>query len=68
MYYLSEDLETDEVKVMAVEVTTMPTFQAGMPRELFRLPGPLPGNPGQWKNIGPDGDRFVFVIEAPTAN
>ncbi|MBI4521472.1 MAG: PD40 domain-containing protein [Gemmatimonadetes bacterium] len=67
MYYLSADTEVNEVKVMAVEVTTTPRFEAGTPRELFRLPGPLPGNPAQWKNVSPDGQRFVFAMPASPA-
>ncbi|PYS52672.1 MAG: hypothetical protein DMG13_15580, partial [Acidobacteria bacterium] len=50
MYFLTRDWE-----VMAVDVTTTPTFQAGTPKLLFKLPGPLPGNPAQWKNVSPDG-------------
>jgi Tol biopolymer transport system component len=67
LYYLSEDRASSEVKVMAVDVTTAPAFKAGTPTVLFRLPGPLPGNPGQWKNISPDGQRFVFVVPATAA-
>jgi Tol biopolymer transport system component len=57
MYFLTRDWE-----VMAVDVTTSPTFQVGTPRLLFKLPGPLPGNPAQWKNVSPDGQRFVFAM------
>jgi len=57
MYYLNRDWE-----VMAVNVTTTPTFQAGTPGLLFKLPGPLVGNPQQWKNVSSDGQRFVFTI------
>jgi Tol biopolymer transport system component len=59
IYYLTRDWE-----VMAVDLTTTPTFQAGTPRLLFKLPGPLQGNPAQWKNISPDGQRFVFAMPA----
>jgi Tol biopolymer transport system component len=59
IYYLTRDWE-----VMAVDVTTTLTFQAGTPRLLFKLPGPLQGNPAQWKNISPDGQRFVFAMPA----
>jgi len=62
MYYLTPDWE-----VMAVEVTTTPTFQAGTPRLLFKLPGPLLGNPQQWKNVSRDGQRFVFTINVPVS-
>ena len=62
LYFLSPDTATREVKVMAVDVTTTPGFSVGPPRELFRLKGPLPGNPAQWKNVTPDGQRFVFAM------
>jgi Tol biopolymer transport system component len=57
MYYLTRDWE-----VMAVDVATTPTFQAGTPKLLFKLPGPLPGNPAQWKNVSRDGQRFIFAM------
>jgi Tol biopolymer transport system component len=60
LYYLTPDWE-----VMAVDVTTTPTFQVGTPRLLFTIPGPLPGWPPQWKTVSPDGERFVFVIDVP---
>ncbi len=28
----------------------------------IRLQGPLPGNPAQWKNVTPDGNRFIFAM------
>ena len=58
--YLTPDWE-----VMAVDVTTTPTFQAGKPRLLFTLPGPLIGSARQWKNVSRDGQRFVFAIDVP---
>jgi Tol biopolymer transport system component len=61
MYYMTRDWE-----VMAVDVTTSPTFQAGTPKLLFKLPGPLVGNPAQWKNVSPDGQRFVFAMPVAT--
>jgi hypothetical protein len=60
LYYLTPDWE-----VMAVDVTTTPTFQAGPPRLLFKLPGPLVGNPQQWRNVSRDGQRFAFAINVP---
>jgi WD40-like Beta Propeller Repeat len=53
---------TDDMVVMAAEVTTTPVFQAGTPEALFKLPGPVPGNLG---NISRDGQRFVFAINVP---
>ena len=62
MYFLTRDWE-----VMAVDVATTPTFQAGTPRPLFKLPGPLPGNPPQWNNVSRDGQRFVFAVPVTAA-
>jgi Tol biopolymer transport system component len=64
LYFMTRNWE-----VMAVDVTTSPTFTAGAPRLLFSLPGPLPGNPMQWKNVSPDGQRFIFAMPsaAPAA-
>lgn len=62
LYYLTEDWE-----VMAIDVTTTPEFKAGAPKILFKLPGPLPGNPKQWKSVTPDGKRFVFVMYVPAS-
>ena len=59
LYFLSRDWE-----VMAVDVTTSPTLTVGTPRLLFKLPGPLPGNPLQWKNVSKDGQRFLFSMPA----
>jgi len=57
MYYMTRDWE-----VMAVDISTSPTVQVGTPKLLFKLQGPLPGNPGQWKNVSRDGDRFIFAM------
>ena len=58
LYYMTRNWE-----VMAVDMeTTRQTFKAGTPRMLFSLPGPLPGNPLQWKNVSPDGQRFLFAM------
>jgi len=57
LYFMTRDWQ-----VMAVDVETTPAFKAGTPRMLFSLPGPLPGNPLQWKNVSPDGQRFLFAM------
>ena len=62
LFYHVNDNAAQEIKVMAVEVTMTPEFKASAPRELFRLKGPLPGNPPQWKHITPDGQRFIFAV------
>jgi hypothetical protein len=61
MYYLKNDLPTGDVLVMAVETTITPSFQAGTPKVLFRLPQNIqPG--GGPRNVSRDGQRFVFVV------
>ena len=61
LYFMSRDWE-----VMAVDITTVPTLQVGTPRLLFKLQGPLPGNPTQWKNVSRDGERFIFAMPMRT--
>jgi hypothetical protein len=63
MYFMTREWE-----VMAVELTTTPTLQAGTPRILFKLQGPLAGNPAQWKNVSRDGERFIFAMPAAPAS
>ena len=55
LYFMTRNWE-----IMAVDVTTTPTFQAGPPRLLFKVPGPLPGPPGSY--ITRDGQRFVLPM------
>lgn len=54
LYYVTAD-----GGVMAVEVTTAPTFGVGPQKLLFRAPATTA--PG----ISPDGTRFVFVVPIP---
>lgn len=58
LYYLTPDWE-----VMAVDVTTTPTFQTGTPRLLFKPPGPPAGR----GNFSRDGQRVVFTINVPAS-
>ena len=66
MYFLQPDPRNADVHVMAVNVTTTPSFTAGTPRLLFKVPGPVPGNPLQWKSVSSDGQRFVFTVNVPS--
>src|SRR5262245_13562766 len=59
IFFRGLNLESNDLLVMSVDVTTTPTFSAGAPRLLFKLPGPLGGNLG---NISRDGQRFVFAV------
>jgi len=65
IFFRGMDLNTNELHVMSVEVSTTPTFRAGTPKLLFKLPGPQGGNLG---NISRDGQRFVFAVNVPAAN
>ena len=56
MYLLSRDWE-----MMAVDVTTTPTFQVlAAPKVLFKLPGPLVESSPE--GVSRDGQRFVFAM------
>jgi Tol biopolymer transport system component len=67
IYYGKGDLKTGDLLVYAVDVTTAPSFQAGTPRLLFRMPQSLQSNGGQ-KNVSRDGQRFAFVVTVPAKN
>jgi serine/threonine protein kinase len=51
----------DGLTVMAVDVTTGPTFHAGIPRELFKLRSDFVGI-----DFPPDGERILTVAPAGT--
>jgi len=67
VFWRGLNLESNDLNVISVEVTTSPTFSVGTPKQLFKLPGPIAGNLG---NISRDGQRFVFAVNvsapAPT--
>ena len=60
LYYLGTD-----GNVMAVEVSTTPTFHAGNPRALFEVPQAflrVSATPGNLAAVAPDGQRFLFAM------
>jgi Tol biopolymer transport system component len=59
IFFRGQNLESNELHIMSVDVATTPTFSTGTPKMLFKLPGPLGGNIG---NISRDGQRFVFAV------
>ena len=59
IFFRGLNLDSNDLRVMSVEVTTTPAFRAGPPQVLFTLPGPLGGNLG---NISRDGQQFVFAV------
>jgi serine/threonine-protein kinase len=55
-------------KMMAVQITTQPTFAAGRPTMLFEgdyLASPFPAT-GVTYDVTPDGRRFLMIKDAPT--
>ncbi len=64
MFFRGQNLESNELLLISVDVATAPAFNAGAPKVLFKLPGPLGGNLG---NISRDGQRFVFAVNVPAA-
>ena len=64
VFWRGLSLESPDMLVMSVDVTTSPTVTVGTPKLLFRLPGPLGGNLG---NISRDGQRFVFAVNVAAA-
>jgi len=65
LFFRGQNLESNELLVMSVDITTTPTFSAGTPKLLFKLPGPIGGNLG---NISRDGQRFVFAVNVSAAS
>jgi Tol biopolymer transport system component len=59
LYYLGPDRA-----VMAISVSTVPAFEAGKPRVLFRPPEEIPVAPGT-ASINRDGDRIVVAVPPP---
>ncbi len=58
LYYIDLDR-----KLMAVQLTAVSDFRAGVPRVLFQAPPRLPNNVflSQWAP-SPDGKRFLFLV------
>jgi Tol biopolymer transport system component len=59
LYFMDNE---PDLKVMAVDVTTSPSVQAGTPKVLFDVPGDAQGDLGTTRYISRDGQRFVFVL------
>jgi Tol biopolymer transport system component len=60
LFYLSQGPQA----IMAVEVVSRSPLRFGAPHVLFKIPAPVPA-PAQLSSIAsPDGERFVFVVNA----
>jgi hypothetical protein len=55
LYYAAPD-----GKLMAVDVTTNPAFEAGVPKALFRAPPLLSTSISSAWDVTADGKRFLF--------
>ena len=64
VFWRGLNLESNDLLMMSVDVTTTPTFSVGTPKLLFKVPGPIGGNIG---NISRDGQRFVFAVNVAAA-
>jgi eukaryotic-like serine/threonine-protein kinase len=64
LYYIAPD-----GKLMAVEITTTPAFQARVPKALFQAPQLPPVGTGTFSpwDLAADGKRFLFVSPATAA-
>ena len=65
LYFIANE---PDLKMMAVDISTSGTVQPGTPKELFAVPGDAQGDLGTTRYISRDGQRFVFVLPAETAN
>jgi Tol biopolymer transport system component len=63
--FRGQELDSDDVVMMAAEVETSPTFKVGAPKVLFRVPGPVEDNLGA---VSRDGRRFVLAVNVPADN
>jgi hypothetical protein len=60
--FRAQELDSNDLVMMAADVETAPTFRVGTPKMLFRLPGPVTGSLG---GVSRDGQRFVLPVNVP---
>jgi Tol biopolymer transport system component len=60
--FRGQELDSDDVVMMAAAVETASTFRVGTPKVLFRVPGPIEDN---LSAVSRDGQRFVLAINVP---
>ncbi len=60
--FRAQELDSNDLVMMAADVETTPTFRVGPTKVLFRLPGPIEGSLGA---VSRDGQRFVLAINVP---
>jgi Tol biopolymer transport system component len=62
IFFRGQELDSNDLVMMSAEVETAPAFRVGVPKVLFRLPGPVEGSLGA---ISRDGQRFVLPVNVP---
>ena len=60
--FRAQELDSNDLVMMAADVETTPAFRVGPPKVLFRLPGPVNGSLGA---VSRDGQRFVLPVNVP---
>lgn len=60
--FRAQELDSNDLVMMAADVETAPSFRVATPRMLFRVPGPINGGIG---GVSRDGQRFVLPINVP---
>lgn len=60
--FRAQELDSNDLVMMAADVETTPAFRVGPPKVLFRLPGPIEGSLGA---VSRDGQWFVLAINVP---
>jgi Tol biopolymer transport system component len=60
--FRAQELDSNDLVMMAVDVETTPAFRVGTPKMLFRLAGPVTSSLGA---VSRDGQRFVLPVNVP---
>lgn len=60
--FRAQELDSNDLVMMAADVETSPAFRVGTPKKLFRLAGPVTGSLGA---VSRDGQRFVLPVNVP---
>lgn len=62
IFFRGQELDSNDLVMMAADVESAPAFRVSAPKVLFRLPGPVDGSLGA---ITRDGQRFVLPVNVP---
>ena len=62
LFFRGQELDSNDLVMMAADVDSAPPFRVSAPKVLFRIPGPVDGNIGA---ISRDGERFVLPVNVP---